>query len=406
MAEPRSSVPGPSTARAAGMPGAGPTRAEGAPQHVVQLLGSSTGGVGTHVRSITRGLLAAGPRVTVLAPSDAHAAFGFDGLSGGGRVAATGTVEIAPMPRPAQDLRTLRRIRRYAARADVVHAHGLRAAALARLALAAGGPPLVVTLHNAVLATGAKARLLAALERTAVRGAGVVLGASGDLVVRARTLGARDARLAPVAAVRPRPAEADAATTRRALGVPDGTPLVIAVGRLAPQKDYPTLLAAAERWARRGRPPLLVIAGGGPLHGELAARIDAGRLPVRLLGHRDDLADLLVAADVFVMSSTWEARSLAVQEAMFAGAPVVATAVGGIPELVGDGAELVPTGDPDALAAAVERLLDDGAARAALLARAAEQIAGWPDEHDTVAQLLAIYGELTAPAGPAAGRRV
>jgi glycosyltransferase involved in cell wall biosynthesis len=382
-----------------------PSTGAGGPRHVVQVVASSTGGIGTHVRSITSGLLAAGPRVTVLAPAEAQAAFGFAELAGGGRAAATGVVEIAPMPKPTQDLRTLRRIRQYAARADVVHAHGLRAGALARLALTAGGPPLVVTLHNAVLATGAKARLLAGLERTAVRGADVVLGASGDLVARARALGARDARLAPVATVKPRPAMVDAATTRRELGVPEGAPLLVAVGRLAPQKDYPTLLAAAERWARRDTPPLLVIAGEGPLREELAARISAGRLPVRLLGHRDDLPELLAAADLFVMSSTWEARSLAVQEAMFAGTPVVSTAVGGIPELVGDAAELVPAGDARALAEAVARLLDDEQARRALLARASEQIAGWPDEHDTVAQLLDVYGELTTPAQRLFARR-
>jgi glycosyltransferase involved in cell wall biosynthesis len=90
---------------------------------------------------------------------------------------------------------------------------------------------------------------------------------------------------------------------------------------------------------------------------------------------------------------------------MYAGLPVVATAVGGIPELVGDAAALVPAGDAAALADAVARLLDEPAERAALAPRAAEQIAGWPDEHDTVAQLLAVYTELTSPADVFAPRR-
>ena len=78
-----------------------------------------------------------------------------------------------------------------------------------------------------------------------------------------------------------------------------------------------------------------------------------------LLGHRTDVADLLAAADLAVVTSDWEARQLFAQEALRAGVPLVATAVGGLPELVGDAAVLVPPGDVDALDAAVRRLLDD-----------------------------------------------
>ena len=89
-----------------------------------------------------------------------------------------------------------------------------------------------------------------------------------------------------------------------------------------------------------------------------------------LLGHRTDVADLLAGADLAVVTSDWEARQLFAQEALRAGVPLVATAVGGLPELVGDAAALVPPGDVDALDAAVRALLDDPAARAELGRRA------------------------------------
>ncbi|RLP85970.1 glycosyltransferase, partial [Micromonospora sp. CV4] len=128
----------------------------------------------------------------------------------------------------------------------------------------------------------------------------------------------------------------------------------------------------------------------------------AGRAPVTLLGHRTDVADLLAAADLAVVTSDWEARQLFAQEALRVGVPLVATAVGGLPELVGDAAALVPAGDVDAVDAAVRALLDDPQARAELGRRGAERAATWPTEADTVAALAALYAELAAaPSGAA-----
>ena len=96
-----------------------------------------------------------------------------------------------------------------------------------------------------------------------------------------------------------------------------------------------------------------MIVGEGPLRTELEARVAADRSQVRLLGHRDDIASLLAAADIALLTSTWEARALVAQEALLAGVPLVSTRVGGIEELVGDAAVLVEPGD---LAAAVREL--------------------------------------------------
>ncbi|HEX2497934.1 MAG TPA: glycosyltransferase [Actinomycetes bacterium] len=357
-------------------------------------LATSEGGMGRHVHSIAIGLADHGIPVSVAGPESTDRAFGY-------RAAGLPfhPVEIATTPKPVADLAAARRLRHLASGADLVHAHGLRAGFVAGLALAgpdrAARPPLIVTWHNAVLASGIRRRLLAGLERTVARSATLTLGASPDLVERARQLGARDARLGPVAAPPLPPAKRERETVRAELDAGD-RPVILAVGRLAPQKSYPLLLSAARQWSERRPQPLVVIAGEGPERPVLQAEIDAHALPVRLLGHRSDVADLLAAADLVVLSSRWEARALIAQEALRAGRPLVATAVGGIPELVGPAAVLVPYGDGAVLAAAVDRLLDDPAEAARLAQAGPIQAARWPTEVDTVDQLLARYHELVA----------
>jgi glycosyltransferase involved in cell wall biosynthesis len=147
--------------------------------------------------------------------------------------------------------------------------------------------------------------------------------------------------------------------------VRDGGCRVVAVGRLTHQKDPFVLLRA---WQLIRGPHRLIIAGDGALRADLEAAIRqhglAGR--VDLLGARDDVPDILHDADVFVMTSRWEGLPLAIIEAMMSGLPVVATAVGGVPEEVVDGETglLVPPGEPEALARAVQRFLDDPQLRA------------------------------------------
>ncbi len=357
---------------------------------VTIVLATSTGGVGTHVLSLVRRLPAMGIEVAVAGPPATDQRFGFSDAG-----AAFVPVAIPNRPRPIRDLSVMRSLRAATAGSDVVHAHGLRAAILTGLALGRRRRmPLVATWHNAVLATGAERRVLAALERLAARRADVTLGASSDLVLRARQLGSRDARLCPVAAPRMPPPARSRAEVRAELGAGDERPVILAVGRLAPQKDYDTLLAAAEVWARRSPRPLVAVAGDGPDRDRLQQRIDESDLPVRLLGSRQDLPDLLAATDAYVLTSRWEARALVVQEAMAAGVPVVATAVGGIPELTGDAAWLVPPGDADRLAARVGELLDDARLRAELADRGRARASSWPDEDESARQVVGVYREL------------
>ncbi|MFD9129325.1 glycosyltransferase family 4 protein [Kitasatospora sp. NPDC059571] len=370
---------------------------------VVLVLSTGTGGIGAHVRSLAQGLVAHGVGVTVCAPEAADALFGFS--RSGARFHA---VDITATAGARSDAAAIGELRRAFTGSDVVHAHGLRAGLLSDLALRTAGrfpglrpqTPLVVTSHHAMLATGMERRLQRLMERRVARAADLVLGASSDLVARARELGATDARLGPIAAPPSPPAAVPRETTRAALLAragadgPDGPdrPVVLAIGRLVAQKSFGLLLDAVGRLADLD--PLVVIAGDGPEAGALRDRVAAGKLPVELLGYRTDVPDLLAAADVLVVSSRWEARSLVVQEAMRAGLPVVSTSVGGVPELVGDAAVLVPAGDAAALAAAVREVLTDRDRRDALVEAAHQQARTWPDEADTVAQVLSTYDEL------------
>jgi glycosyltransferase involved in cell wall biosynthesis len=351
------------------------------------VLASSTGGVGRHVRSLAGHLVAAGQRVDVFGPAATDELFGF-------RAAGAGfaPVEIPASPHPVKDAAALATLRRRlkAAKPDVVHAHGLRAGLVA--GLAQNRAPLVVTWHNLLMGSGVKNKVLQGLERVVARRADLTLAASEDLAARALRLGARDVRPAPVAApALPQPAR-PVGDVRAELGAEE-RPIVLSVGRLHPQKRFDVLIDAAKQL---GPAPLVVIAGSGPEEAALKARGPH----VRFLGHRTDVADLLAAADVAVVTSDWEARQLFAQEALRAGRPLVATAVGGVPGLVRDGAELVPAGDPAAVAGAVRHLLEDPAAAKELAEKGSAVAAGWPDEDQVAEHARAVYVELTGIGAP------
>ncbi|MEV6414861.1 glycosyltransferase family 4 protein [Kribbella sp. NPDC051718] len=336
------------------------------------LLAESRGGIGQHVASLVPRFLEAGHEVVVCAPPGTAEHFDFGD--------ATVVVQAAGLRG-----------------CDVIHAHGYRAGTAA-LRDRANLRPLVVTWHNAILTTGPRGVVMRLGQRLVARGADLTLGASSDLVELAKSLGARKVELAPVAAPALPEARTPAAEVREALGVSDG-PLVLSVGRLAPQKDYPTLLSVAAAVASQRSDATFVVVGDGPLKENLQARIDAEALPVRLLGHRSDVADLLGAADVFLLTSHWEARALVLQEAVQAGVPVVATAVGGVPELVRDSAVLAAPGDAAALAAGVQEVFSDPDRAAAMRTDGLKLAAEWPDEDEVAKNLLDIYAGLVATTG-------
>lgn len=357
----------------------------------VQVLGGGNAGSSAHVRSLASGLVARGVRVTVCAPVEADHLYDFTSVG----------AEHVHVPR-SSDPGSVAALREACKHADLVHAHGLHASFRAVLALSGRRTPLVVTWHNRTHAEGARAHLLRLLERRVMKAATVVLGTTSDLVDRARSTGARDARLAAVALLAPRRSaeseerERAGSKLRAELGA-IGRPLLMAVGSLDRHRGYDTLLDAARAWRRLDPVPLVVVAGEGPLRAVLQRRIEDEGLPVRLIGGRDDVGDLLAAADLALLPSSWESRSVLAQEALHARVPLVATRVGGIPELVGDAAELVPYGDAEAFADAVSGLLADPERCELLKERGTRQTATWPTEDETVAQVLSVYDELTQP---------
>ena len=404
---------------------------------VAYVLGTSAGGTGPHVAMLARECAARGMAVRVFGPAETGQRF-FPASPAPGGAPGVVVVDIADRPRPAHDLAVVLRLRQAlgAWAPDIVHAHGLRAGGLTALALtgwprvqthpATRGrsmivktsqriglkslqeqekgrprrPALVVTVHNAPLAGGMTGLVYAALERVAARRAQAVTWVSSDLAGRMRRAGARDGGRALVPAPECAPPSAgQIAEARASLGAGD-RPVVLAAGRLVPQKGYPVLLAAASRWQDRGLVPLLVIAGAGPLAGPLASTAHDSGVAVRFLGQRDDIPALLGAADVVVVPSVWEGQPLIVQEALRAGRPLVASRTGGIPELTGeDAAVLVPQGDPAALAAAVESVLDDPGLAAALGVAATQRAAGLPGTGDAVDSVARLYRRLLRAVG-------
>jgi glycosyltransferase involved in cell wall biosynthesis len=363
---------------------------------ILQVLATSGGGVGRHVHDLATGLAAEGRPVVVAGPAATEATFRF-GASG----LTFAPVDIADRPRPRTDAAAVARLRRLARRADVVHAHGLRAGALAALAVTTlrRRPALVVTLHNALVGAGRGAVAVhRVLEGVVARRADVVLVVSGDLGAAIRERGARDVRRALVPAPSLPPATSGPDEVRSALGVPPGTRLLVTVARLAPQKGLERLADAVEVLRTR-RPDLAlraVVAGDGPLGDALARDAAARDLPITFLGRRDDVADLLAAADLVVVPSLWEGQPLVVQEALRAGAAVVATDSGGVNEVTQGAAVLVQTGDPEALAEAVARLLDDPSAAADLRAHARTRAARLPTALDAVRQVIEVYTNATS----------
>ncbi|MEU4692217.1 glycosyltransferase family 4 protein [Actinoplanes sp. NPDC023714] len=356
---------------------------------VVLVLASSTGGIGQHVASLARGLVAAGCRVLVCGPAATDAHFGFSAAG----------LDFAPVEIPAdpgpQDSGAIRQLRKAIAGRDaaVIHAHGLRAGFV--VSLARTGLPVVVTWHNAVLARGLKGQAGALLERIVARNATLTLGASEDLVERAVALGAKRARLGPVAAPELGSPKRTRAAVRAEFRLKPETPLILSVGRLHPQKRYDLLVDASARWRELSPAPVVAVAGSGPSYMPLAQRASQLHAPFHLLGHRTDVPDLLLGADLAVVTSDWEARQLFTQEALHAGVPLIVTAVGGLPGLVGDAALTIPPGDLDALDEAVRRMLADPDLRADYAARGPVRAASWPREADVVADVRAAYAEAT-----------
>ena len=355
---------------------------------ILQVSGSAAGGVRTHLADCARILAADGHDVIVEAPAAV-----LDGLDVA--PARAEALEIGARP-SLGDSCVVARLRRLGRRAHTVHAHGLRAGALAALALGRrrrGRTRLVVTLHN--LTVGGRLTTLVGrgLERLIASRADLVLAVSPDLAERAKDLGAPRVELAviPAPAAQP-PSDASSPAPEAPEGAwPQDSARVLTVARLAPQKGLPLLLDAAAILSYEvdaGRLPAFAwaLAGDGPGREKAAERITAEHLPVSLLGRRTDATGLMEAADVVVQTSLWEGQPLTIQEALRTGVAIVATDVGGTAVTARGGAVLVAP-EARAIADALATLLTDPEARSRAQQNAREAAQKLPGHDDLAAQL-------------------
>jgi glycosyltransferase involved in cell wall biosynthesis len=288
-------------------------------------------------------------------------------------------------------------------RPAVVHTHGSKAGVLGRLAAAAESVPAIVhTLHGMPVTPATPVWLrpvLLTAERRAARRAHEVVCVCDRNLAEAREL-----RIVPpgqgvvvasgvdeelFASARTAARRAD---VRHRLGLPPDAVVGIWVGRLMEQKAPLDLIEAA-RQALAGNTDLhLLVVGDGELRPEVELAA-AGLARLHLLGYRDDVADLLAAADVFVQSSLWEGLGRALTEACLVGLPSVATAVNGIPDLVSPGRTglLVPAARPDRLAGALLEAVSDLARLRSWGEAAASAVRGRFDTSAMVAGLDAVY---------------
>jgi glycosyltransferase involved in cell wall biosynthesis len=202
-----------------------------------------------------------------------------------------------------------------------------------------------------------------------------------------------------------RASSGDRSRGRQSLSLTDERPLVVTVAALTDDKGHAFLLRAVPRVLARHPRACFALAGDGALRAKLEteARTLGIDSAVRFLGYRRDIPDLLRAADLFVMPSQREGLCSTLIEAMLARVPIVAATTGGIPEVVGplsggEGAvaQLVPPGDPAALAAAINAVLADPARSRETVQRAESRARDQFTAERMVEETLAVYEELLA----------
>ncbi len=314
---------------------------------------------GTFVAEAVEHLRASGVEVSVVSPAD-FAHFGI--AYGDGIVQNLRRRPWLVLLLPLFALGFARAARIGAARADVVHAHWIPSG----LAALATRKPFVLQVWGTDVELALRAPWLA---RPLLRRARLVLAASEFLAEAAARLGAHEVRVI-----------ANGVELPAVVGPPQEPPHVLFVGRLSEEKGILDFLEATEGLDR-------VIVGDGPLRGRVQESV--GFVPHAQLGRYYE------RAGVVCVPSRREGYGVTAREAMACGRPVVATAVGGLPDAIRDGANgfLVPPGDVAALRDGIERLLTDAALRAELGVNARRSVEERYPWDRAAGALLAVYSE-------------
>jgi glycosyltransferase involved in cell wall biosynthesis len=295
-------------------------------------------------------------------------------------------------------------------RPDVIHTHTSKAGMLGRMAARASRVPAVVhtphgTVFHKTFLSAPMQRMIARMEWVAAHWTDCIITKSAHESVEYI-----ERRIAPPEKFRvihsgldfPRLDRADipSQAVRASLGAVDGRPILLYAARFVPEKDHACFLRAFEEVLESIPSAVAVLAGDGPLRKEIEARAASliGRGALLSLGFRDDLPDLMRAADICISASLTEGLPLAVAEALALGRPVVATDAGGTREIVRDGETglLVPTAHHAALAGAILRLLRHRE-YARRLGQAGQRLArGIFGVQSMIAKTTALYDEVWA----------
>ena len=336
------------------------------------------GGPALHVAYLTEGLAERGYDTTLVAGSLAR---GEDSMAFVAEAHGVEVVKIDELHReisPLRDLVAVFRLARLirAERPQILHTHTAKAGAIGRLAaLVAGpdGPPIVVhTFHGHVLHgyfDPFRTRVFRLLERFLARSSTALIAVSPQVRDDLVSLGVAPAEKFTVVRLgieldeRVAIDDAMRADARRVMGIPPGRFAVGWVGRMTGVKRTDDVVRAFAALRARGVDACLCIVGDGPDREQVERR--AHELGVvrdcLFLGYQEDVARFFAVFDAFVLSSVNEGTPVVAIEALAAGRPVVATRVGGVPDVVSDGVDgfLVEPGDTEALAERLERLALD-----------------------------------------------
>jgi glycosyltransferase involved in cell wall biosynthesis len=251
---------------------------------------------------------------------------------------------------------------------DVFHAHNFTPFMYASLSRLFGGPPVVATFHNTRPEEwrGKRASAMRFLSRrtTTIVAVSEKTGSMLEAMLGSVAVGRLSCISNGVAVDRfYRGSDEERIALRKELGFPGDARVIGSVGRLSPEKDYPTLVRAFQHLNVQNASARLAIAGDGPERCNLQNLVDSLGLQhrVRLAGARQDIDRFLSALDVFALSSSTEGTSIALLEAMASSLPIVATRVGGTIDLITPETDgiLVESGNEQELAAAIQRVLSD-----------------------------------------------
>jgi glycosyltransferase involved in cell wall biosynthesis len=368
------------------------------------------GGPSLHVILLTAGLRPLGYETRLVVGRESPREGNLLALAAERGVACETMAGLAREIAPLQDLRALVGLVRLmrAWRPAIVHTHTAKAGLLGRLAARAARVPTVVhTYHGHVLRgyfPPAKEALFRRLETFLARAADALVAVSDAVKQDLVDLGVAQARkirviplgleLLPLAGELPRGA------LRREVGIPEDAPLVGMVGRLVPIKDVPTFLHAA-RLVRERRPEVrFALVGDGEERPALEALCRTLGLDgaVTFFGWRRELASVYGDLDVVVNASRNEGTPVALIEALAAARPVVATRVGGTPDLLGGGerGRLVPPGEPGTLAEAVLETLEGSEATRRHARAGREHVMAQHSSERLFRDVDALYRELRA----------